>query len=48
MGLSSALAAGDNVFHGLSGVPLLAVSSLSFMCFVFLGVWAGVRLNWLK
>ena len=48
MGLSSALAAGDNVFHGLSGVPLLAVSSLSFMCCVFLGVWAGVRLNWLK
>jgi hypothetical protein len=48
MGVCSALAAGDNVFHGLSGVPLLAVSSLSFMCFVFLGVWAGVRLNWLK
>jgi hypothetical protein len=48
MGVSAAVAAGDNVFHGLGGVPLLAVSSLSFMLFVFTGVWAGVRMNWLR
>ncbi|HWR57819.1 MAG TPA: YeeE/YedE thiosulfate transporter family protein [Thermodesulfovibrionales bacterium] len=48
MGLSSAVAAGDNVLHGLSGVPLLAVGSLSFMLFVFIGVWLGVRLKWLQ
>jgi hypothetical protein len=48
MGLSAAVAAGDNVLHGLSGVPLLAVSSLSFMFFVFIGVWVGVWLKWLK
>jgi hypothetical protein len=48
MGVSAAVAAGDNVLHGLSGVPILAVSSLSFMLFVFLGVWTAVKLNWLK
>jgi uncharacterized protein len=46
MGISASLAAGDNVLHGLSGVPILAVSSLSFVLFVFLGVWTGVKLNW--
>ena len=47
MGISAAVAAGDNVLHGLSGVPILAVSSLSFMLFVFLGVWTGVKFKWL-
>jgi hypothetical protein len=47
MGVSAAVAAGDNVLHGLSGVPILAVSSLSFMVFVFLGVWAGVKMKWI-
>jgi hypothetical protein len=48
MGASAALAAGDNVLHGLSGLPLLAVSSLTFMVFVFLGIWTGVGLKWIK
>ena len=48
MGLSAAMAAGDNVLHGLSGIPILAVSSFSFIFFTFLGVWAGVKLNWFK
>jgi hypothetical protein len=48
MGISAAVAAGDNVLHGLSGVPRLAVSSLSFMLFVFLGVWTGVKIGWFK
>ena len=48
MGLGASVAAGDNVLHGLSGVPLLAVSSLVFMVCAFLGVWAGIRLGWLR
>ncbi|MCX5735203.1 MAG: YeeE/YedE family protein [candidate division NC10 bacterium] len=47
MGLGASVAAGDNVAHGLGGVPLLAVGSLTFMVCMFLGVWAGVRLRWL-
>jgi uncharacterized membrane protein YedE/YeeE len=48
MGFGATLALGDNIAHGLSGVPLLALSSLSFMIMVFLGVWAGVKIRWLK
>jgi hypothetical protein len=48
MGFGAAIALGDNVSHGLSGVPLLALSSLGFMVMVFLGVWTGVKLRWLK
>jgi hypothetical protein len=48
MGVCAALAAGDNVLHGLSGVPLLAVGSIVFMVSAFVGVWIGVRLGWLR
>jgi uncharacterized protein len=48
MGLGAAVAGGDNIVHGLSGAPLLAVGSLTFMVCVFLGVWVGVRLRWLR
>jgi uncharacterized membrane protein YedE/YeeE len=48
MGAGAAVAAGDNVYHGLSGVPLLAVGSITFMVCAFLGVWLGVRLHWLR
>lgn len=48
MGFGASVAAGDNVLHGLSGVPLLALSSFVFMLCVFIGVWAGIRLKWLK
>jgi len=47
MAISASVATGDNVLHGISGVPILAVSSLSFMLLAFLGVWTGVKLNWL-
>lgn len=47
MGLGATIALGDNIAHGLSGVPLLALSSLSFMLTVFFGVWAGVKMHWL-
>jgi hypothetical protein len=39
---------GDNVMHGLSVVPLLAMGCLTFMFCIFIGVWVGVRLGWLK
>ena len=48
MGLGATMVNGDNVMHGLSGVPLLAMSSLTFMFCIFIGVWIGVRLGWLK
>jgi hypothetical protein len=48
MGVSAAIAMGDDVLHGLSGVPILAISSFIFMISSFAGVWAGVKLNWLK
>jgi uncharacterized membrane protein YedE/YeeE len=48
MGISAAIAVGDNVLHGLSGVPIFALSSFSFMICAFFGVWAGVKLNWFK
>jgi uncharacterized membrane protein YedE/YeeE len=48
MGLGATLAGGDNVLHGLSGVPILAVSSIVVMVCIFAGVWIGIRLGWLK
>jgi len=48
MGVSAAIAMGDNVLHGLSGVPIMALSSFIFMISAFAGVCAAVRLNWLK
>lgn len=48
MGLGATMVNGDNVMHGLSGVPLLAVSSMTFMVCIFIGVWVGVRLGWLR
>jgi hypothetical protein len=48
MGVSAAVAAGDNMLHGLSGTPILAISSFIFMISSFAGVWLGVKMNWLK
>lgn len=48
MGFCAAIAAGDNILHGLSGIPVLALSSALFMIFSFAGAWVGIRLNWLK
>jgi uncharacterized protein len=47
MGVSAAVALGDSIFHGLSGTPALAVSSLGFMVCVFVGAWVGIKLKWL-
>lgn len=48
MGLSAALVAGDNMLHGLGGVPLLALGSVAFIAAMVAGVWAGIRLGWLE
>ena len=48
MGVSAAIAMGDNILHGLSGVPILAISSFMFMTCALAGVWVGVKMNWLK
>lgn len=48
MGIAAAVAVGDNMLHGLSGIPMLATSSFIFMLCAFLGVWLGIRLRWLK
>lgn len=48
MGLGATLIDGDNVVHGLSGVPLLAMSSLTFMLCIFVSTWVGVKLGWLS
>jgi hypothetical protein len=41
MGLSAGLAGGCNIGHGFTGVPTLALSSLTATLFTFLGTWAG-------
>ncbi len=48
MGLGAAIGGGDNIAHGLGGVPLLATASVVFMGCMFFGVWCGVRLRWLS
>jgi uncharacterized membrane protein YedE/YeeE len=41
MGLSATIAGGCNIGHGFSGLPTLALSSLTATLFTFLGAWAG-------
>ena len=41
MGLGATLAGGCNIGHGLSGLPTLALSSLTATVFTFLGAWLG-------
>lgn len=41
MGMSAAIAGGCNIGHGFSGVPTLALSSLTATLFTFLGAWLG-------
>jgi uncharacterized membrane protein YedE/YeeE len=47
MGIGGTIAGGDNIFHGLAGVPILALSSIVVMILVFAGVWVGIKLKWL-
>ena len=42
LGVSGSLAGGCTVGHGLSGIPLLSLGSITFTAFAILGTWAGV------
>jgi hypothetical protein len=48
MGISATLAGGCNVGHGLTGVPTLALSSLTATAFTFLGAWLGNYLRFIR
>lgn len=48
MGLGATIAGGDNIYHGLAGVPILALASIVVMLCVGLGVWVGIKLGWLE
>jgi len=48
MGVSATLAGGCNVGHGLTGVPTLALSSLTATAFTFLGAWLGNYLRYIR
>lgn len=48
MGIGATLAGGDNILHGLSGVPILGLSSIVVMLFIFAGAWIGIRSGWLN
>jgi len=48
MGMSATLAGGCNIGHGFSGVPTLALSSLTATLFTFLGAWAGNYLRFVR
>jgi uncharacterized membrane protein YedE/YeeE len=41
MGASATLAGGCNIGHGFTGIPTLALSSLTATTFTFLGAWVG-------
>ena len=42
MGSSATIAGGCNIGHGLTGVPTLALSSLTATVFTFLGAWVAI------
>lgn len=48
MGLSATLAGGCNIGHGFSGLPTLALSSLTATLFTFLGAWLGNYLRFVR
>lgn len=48
MGIGATIAGGDNIYHGLAGVPILALASIVVMLCVGAGVWVGIRLGWLN
>jgi uncharacterized membrane protein YedE/YeeE len=48
MGASAALAGGCNTGHSLTGVPTLALSSLTATLFIFMGAWLGNYLRWVR
>ena len=48
MGISAALAGGCNIGHGFTGLPTLALSSLTATLFTFLGAWLGNYLRFVR
>jgi len=42
LGSSASLAGGCTVGHGLAGIPLLSLGSITFIIFAILGAWTGV------
>jgi uncharacterized membrane protein YedE/YeeE len=42
LGVSGSLAGGCTVGHGLAGIPLLSLGSITFTVFAIFGAWAGV------
>jgi len=48
MGISATIAGGCNTGHGLTGVPTLALSSLTATLFTFLGAWLGNYARWVR
>lgn len=45
LGSSASLAGGCTVGHGLAGMPLLSMGSITFTVFAILGTWAGVYMQ---
>ncbi len=45
LGVSASLAGGCTVGHGLTGIPLLSLGSITFTIFAILGAWAGVLMQ---
>jgi uncharacterized membrane protein YedE/YeeE len=48
MGASAAVAGGCNTGHSLTGVPTLALSSLTATLAIFCGAWLGNCLRWVR
>jgi uncharacterized membrane protein YedE/YeeE len=48
MGISATIAGGCNTGHTFTGVPTLALSSLTATLFIFLGAWFGNYLRFLR
>lgn len=45
LGIGASIAGGCTVGHGLTGVPLLSLGSISFTVFAILGAWFGVVIS---
>jgi len=48
MGFSATLAGGCNIGHGFSGLPALALSSITATLFTFMGAWLGNYLRFMR
>lgn len=48
MGVGATLADGCNIGHGFSGIPTLAMSSLTATLFTIVGAWLGNYLRFMR